>query len=242
MSVRQVVGIHAAREALKVRSSKELNHIYLKEGWGKHPDLVELSQLAQAKSLKLQEVSLKKLNKIHLHHQGVCVVVEGQPLFDEKKLKQKSIVLILDGLKDPKNFGAIIRTAWLMGVDGIFIPSRRSVSLTSSVIKSASGGVEHVPVEVHSHLISCLEHLKKIGFWIYALDGDATQNIWNEKFDDRVAFVLGSEEGGLRKSIQRACDQQISISQQAKFHEASYNVSVATALVLGECFKQHHPP
>ena len=234
--MRKVVGIHSAREALKVRSKEEIKHLYFKPDWEKNSALVDLFKLAQEKSLKPEILSLKKLNQIYDHHQGVCVYVEDNLSFSKEKLGEKSVVLILDGLEDPKNFGAIIRTAWLMGVDGIFIPSNRSVSLTPSVIKAASGGVEYVPIEIKDSLYSCVESLKQSGFWVYALDHCAKETIWEASFDVRTAFVLGSEESGIRKSLLKISDKTLSVPQKTK--EASYNVSVVTALVLGEYCRQ----
>ncbi len=235
--MRKVVGIHSVREALKVRSTEEIKKVYFKPDWEKSSTLVNLFKLAQQKSLNPETLSLKKLNQIYDHHQGVCVYVEDNLSFSKKNLGEKSVVLILDGLEDPKNFGAIIRTSWLMGVDGIFISSRRSVSLTPSVIKTASGGVEHVPIEIGDDLYSYVEFLKKSGFWIYALDHSAEDSIWQENLDVRTAFILGSEESGIRKSLLKASDKKLSIPQKTK--EASYNVSVVTALVLGEYCRQY---
>ena len=157
-------------------------------------------------------------------------------MFREKNLSSQSIVLILDGIEDPKNFGAIIRTAWLMGVQGVFVPSRRSVSLTPSVMKSANGGVEHVPVVFCQNLGSSIKRLKELGFWIYGLDHLATDSIWSEDFNEPTAFVLGGEGHGIRKPIAKACDKHLSIPQH--YAHAMYNVSVATALVLGEYARQ----
>ncbi len=235
--MRKVVGIHSAREALKVRLRDEIKQVYFKPDWEKSSALVSLFKLAQQKSLKPEILSLKKLNHIHDYHQGVCVYVEDNLSFSKEKLGKKSTVLILDGLEDPKNLGAIIRTSWLMGVDGIFISSSRSVSLTSSVIKAASGGVEHIPIEIKDNLYSSVEFLKESGFWVYALDPSAKETIWQEDFEARTAFVLGGEESGIRKSLLKISDKSLYVPQKTK--EASYNVSVVTGLVLGEYYRQH---
>ncbi|MGI9549215.1 MAG: TrmH family RNA methyltransferase [Bdellovibrionales bacterium] len=234
--MRKVVGIHSAREALKARSKKEIKRFYLKPAWEKNIDLVRLSKLAEEKHIQPEILSLKKMNQIHEYHQGVCVEVEDHLVFSEKDLKEKSVVLILDGLEDPKNFGAIIRTSWLMGVDGIFISSNRSVSLTPSVIKVASGGVEYVPIEIRQDLYSCVEYLKKADFWVYALDSFGKESFWQEKFPNRTAFILGSEESGVRKSLLKVSDKKISIPQ--KTQEASYNVSVVAGMALSEYSRQ----
>ena len=236
MSVRQVVGIHSAKEALKVRHPNEIKKVFIKADWNRNHALKELHALASEKGQHPKEVSSKKLDRIHDHNQGICVEVECELSFDLKSVGDQSALLVLDGLEDPKNFGAIIRSAWLMGVDAIFIPQRRSVSLTPSVIKAASGGVEHVPVEVTSNLASCVERLKKHGFWVYGLDADGEGSIGDEKYSEKTAFILGREESGMRSSLKKVCDKTLFIPQKSK--EASYNVSVATALALSEYFRQ----
>ena len=236
MIIRKVIGIHSCREALKVRSSKELKTIYFKTNWRDHPALVELAHLAKIKNLKPEILSLKKMNRIGESHQGVCVVVSHQLNFNLSSAGKNSIVLVLDRVQDPKNFGAIIRTAWLMGVDCIFVSSRQSAALSPFVIKSASGGVEHVPIEFRDNLRQCLEELKKYEFWIYALDFHSKKSIWVEKFERRTAFLFGGEFSGLRKGLKKICDDILSIPQ--KDQSASYNVSVAVGVVLGERLRQ----
>ena len=236
MSLRTVIGIHSCREALKVRTSKELKKIYLKANWSKHPALVELAELAKAKKMKPEVLSLKKMNQIGESHQGACVLVSHQLNFDISSIGPDSVVLILDRVQDPRNFGAIIRTAWLMSVDCIFISSRHSVSLSPSVIKAASGGVEHIPIEPRDNLHQCLKGLKKNQFWLYAMDSHSKKSLWDEKFEGRIAFLLGGESFGLRKGLKALCDELLSIPQKEK--SASYNVSIAAGIALGECFRQ----
>jgi len=238
--MRKVVGLHSAREALKTRSKKEITAVYFKPDWSKNLVLSELFQLAKNKFLDPQVMSLKKLNQIYTHHQGICVFVNDHLVFDPLKLKKQAVVLVLDALEDPKNFGAIIRTSWLMGVDGIFISSTRSVHLTPAVIKAASGGVEHIPIVFQDNLSSCVKRLKKYGFWVYALDARASDSLWDENFSDRTAFIFGREESGIRKSLFKVADKSLCIPQ--KFKEASYNVSVSAALVVGEYARQFQQP
>ena len=236
MSLRKIIGIHSCKEALKARSPEELKKIYFKAEWHKNSALVELAQLAEVKKLKPETMSLKKMNQIGESHQGVCVFVSHQMCFDIGSAGEHSVVLILDRVQDPKNFGAIIRTAWLMSVDCIFASSRHSVALSPAVIKVASGGVEYIPIELRDDLRQCVEELKKNHFWIYALDPYSKNSIWKEKFDGRTALFLGGESFGLRTGMKKICDKLLYIPQKQK--TASYNVSVATAIALGECFRQ----
>lgn len=236
MALRKVIGIHSCREALKVRSSQELKKLYLKKDWLKNKELVELAKMAERKNLKPELVSLKKLNQIGESHQGLCLVVSHQLKIRISSLPEASVVLLLDRLQDPKNLGAIIRTAWLMGVSALYISSRHSVDLSPSVAKTACGGLEYVPVEIKNSLQQCVEELKKNRFWIYALDSQAEHSFFNEKFEGRVAFLLGGESSGLRKNLKKICDKQLFLPQKEK--SASYNVSVSAGIVLAEYFRQ----
>ena len=241
MSFRQVIGIHSCKEALKIRTAKELKNMYVKLNWNKNSALKELVHLAQSKNLKPKELSVKKLNRILKQkeetHQGVCVELDHSFHFNEISFSESATVLVLDRIQDPKNLGAIIRTAWLLGVDCIFISSRRSVHLTSSVIKTASGGVEHVPVFIKDSLRQCLEELKENGFWLYALDSQSHKSIFEENLRGPKAFLFGGEHSGVRTALKSACDKILSIPQKDK--SASYNVSVAVAIVLSSALKQN---
>ena len=241
MSVRKVIGLHSCREALKQRSPQELKCIYLKENWEKSSALKELASLAQSKSLKPKVISEKQFRRLldfkKEAHQGVLLEVEHQ--FSEinlEELKAFSTVLILDHIQDPRNLGAILRTAWLMSVSCVFLSSEKSVGLTPSVIKSAGGAVEHIPIFIKDHLKSIVRALKRHSFWIYALSPSGKKSLWEEKLEAKKAFVLGGERSGLRPSLEKECDELLSISQ--KESSASYNVSVAAGMALYESERQ----
>lgn len=236
MSLRPVIGIHACREALRVRTSEELKSVYFKTDWKKSPVLKELAEMAKSKKMKLDIMSDKKMNQIGESHQGVCLFVSGLPQWNVRSIGKNSVILILDRVQDPKNLGALVRTAWLMGVDALFVSARRSVFLTASAAKAASGGLEHIPIEARGNLYQCIEELKKEGFWFYVLDSHSENSLWKETFEGRTAFVLGGEQTGVRKSLKKICDKNLFIFQKQK--SASYNVSVAAAITLGECIRQ----
>ena len=233
--MRKVVGIHSCKAALEVRSSEELQKIYFRPGWQSHPSLKELEKLAIKKGLVPEILSLKKLSLLSQNHQGVAVYVKGHPPLEMDKLSEKAVILILEGVEDPKNLGAVIRTAWLMGVEGIFVSRHHSAGLTPSVMKAAAGGVEYVPVE-SVNISRCLEMLKRRQFQVYGLEGRSSHSLWQENFEGRVAFVLGGEQSGLKSLTKKACDRLLSIPQREV--QASYNVSVSAAVVLSECFRQ----
>lgn len=233
--MRVVVGIHSCREALKVRKREEIQKVFLKPDWKNNSALTELALLSEKKGLRPEELSLKKLNRLAENHQGVCLHVKGGPKWNLENQNVPSLVLILDGVEDPKNLGAIIRTAWLFGVGGIFISRRRSGILTPSVMKAASGGAEHVPLSFENP-INIVKFLKERHFWVYGLDSSSGESLWRETFGERVAFVLGGEHAGLRSGLQKGCDKKLFIPQAVK--EASYNVSVAAGIVLSEYCRQ----
>ena len=233
--MRKVIGIHSCKAALEARSSKELQKIYFRPGWQSHLHLKELGELAVKKGLVPEILSIKKLNLLSENHQGVAVYVKGRPQLNLDKLSDKAVVLILEGVEDPKNLGAIIRTAWLMGVKGIFISRHHSAGLTPSALKAAAGGVEYVPVEM-VNISHCLKQLKQRHFQIYGLEGHSSHCLWQENFEGRAAFVLGGEKAGLKTLTKKICDKLLSIPQ--KETQASYNVSVSAAVVLSECFRQ----
>ncbi|MDE0092419.1 MAG: RNA methyltransferase, partial [Oligoflexia bacterium] len=170
-------------------------------------------------------------------HQGVCIELKHFFSYEELSFSKLATVLILDRIQDPRNLGAIIRTAWLMNVESVFISSRNSVGLTPSVTKAACGGVEHVPIFIKNNLRKCLEELKRKNFWIYALDSQSRRAVWDENLQKRKAFLLGGEDLGIRRNLKNVCDETLSIPQKDK--SANYNVSVAVAVVLSEAFRQN---
>ena len=243
MSLRKVIGIHSCREALKQRTPQELRHFYIKEGWTKNPILKSLVQLAESKNLKPELVSLKRINRLldfkESAHQGVLLELDHsfpEIAVSEIAKDESAVVLILDRVQDPKNLGAVLRTAWLMSVNCVFLSSQKSVSLTPSVIKSASGAVEHVPIFIKNNLRFVIRELKKHSFWIYALSPISSKALWREDLQARKAFVLGGEHSGLSCSLRKACDETLLIPQ--KENSGSYNVSVAAAIALFENMRQ----
>ena len=234
MSLRRVVGIHSSEEALKVRP-QAISKIYVKK---EHKELGFFVDISQKHKIPLEITHDKNLLSLSscTHHQGVLVEVQEEPQFDEASLADKSQVLILDHIESPHNLGAIIRTAWLMDVKAIFIPSHGAVKLNSTVMKVAQGGAEHVPV-IKSSLLKVINDLKKEGFWTYALSEKSKTSLWSPSLDLglKVLWVAGSEKKGIRKPILNQCDQLLCIPQTTP--DASLNVSVAVALAISHTHK-----
>lgn len=234
---RHVVGIHSANEVIKVRP-QAVDSLWLKQGWESNKDLKQLHDWATTNGKKVEVRPQGFFNQICNTHQGLCLVVTEKPRFDYQSLKQteKKIVLILDGIEDPHNLGAVLRTAWLMGVSCVYIPKQKASPLTATAIKVASGAAEHVPVLEESNLGSVIKDLQQDGFWVYALAQNNKTTLYNVQLPEKVCWVIGSEGKGIRKPIINACDEVVSIPQIDS--AASYNASVACAMALCETSRQ----
>ena len=147
-----------------------------------------------------------------------------------------ALVLILDGITDPHNLGAILRSADQFGVDLVLIPERRSVQANETVVKVSSGAAQYVPVSVVTNLTREIKTLKDNGFWIYGADMNGSSS-YEEKFASRTAIVMGSEGDGISNLVRKNCDYITSIPMRG--HIDSLNVSVATGILLYEFRRSH---
>lgn len=234
---RVVVGTHAIGETLKTNASR-VQVAYLQKGFESSEELREFEEQLKDRRIPVEVRSKEQMAKDFPSHQGLVLIVEGRPRLDWNLLaeKKESIVLFLDGIEDPHNLGAILRTAWLLGVDALFIPQDRSVHLTAAVHKVACGGVEHVPVEIVPSFQSSVEKLKEYGYWVFGLSHKASKVLYNFKFPEKIVWMVGAEDKGLRTTSERLCDEMAKLPQISA--EASFNASVATALALGETSRQ----
>lgn len=237
---RVVIGTHAINEVLRVRP-RQVKGMWLRQGWESSGDLREMHDLAQVNKLKVDIKPDGVIEKFGASQQGAAVFVDGAPEFRMQELAkfEKSMVLMLDGIEDPHNLGAIMRTSWLVGAHGVLIPEDRAVGLTPTVHKVACGGVEHVPVEETTNFAKYAEELKKQGYWIYGLSPRGKQSIFELELPDKVVWAVGAEDKGLRVTTERLCDELAYIPQASS--SASYNASVATAMALAETLRQHAP-
>lgn len=234
---RWVIGHHAVAEAINVRP-RSISKLWLRDNFERSQDLMEFQQKAKLKQIPIEAKASGVLDKLGSGNQGVACLVTEDPKLEWSRLKDKSLctVLALDGLEDPHNLGSILRTAWLSNVDAILIPSDRSVGLTPTVAKIASGGAEHVPVEMVSNLGETLKQAKDDGFWIFGLAEEGANKLWEMQLPERLIWVVGSEASGLRTPIVRACDELVQIPQAPT--GSSFNASIAAALALYETSRQ----
>lgn len=231
---RWVVGLHSCREVVRVRSSA-VQELWLKQGWEASQDL---RGIAESIRITPKVVSATQIDKMSGGNQGVALFVSESPELNWENLNADgpALVLLADGIQDPHNLGAILRTAWLLNVSALFITEHRSSPLTPTALKVASGGAEYVPVIADENLIDVIKRLKDMGFWVYGLAGEASLSLWSTQFPEKVALVIGSEESGLRSTVAKVCDELIKIPQANS--AASFNASVAAGMALSEVRRQ----
>ncbi|WP_413290337.1 23S rRNA (guanosine(2251)-2'-O)-methyltransferase RlmB [Bdellovibrio sp. HCB337] len=235
---RPVIGTHAIKEALKVHP-KMGKILWLRQGWESSADLREIQELTQAARIKIDNKPESVIDRFGSSHQGAVLFMNGAPTLSVDGLEnfEKSILLILDGIEDPHNLGAILRTSWLIGVQGVLVPEDRAVGLTPTVHKVACGGAEHVPVVETTNFTNYAEDFKKMGYWIYGLSPRGKKSIFELDLPEKVVWAIGSEDKGMRVNTERLCDELVYIPQSSA--AASYNASVATAMALTETLRQH---
>lgn len=226
----RIIGINPVTEALL---NKENNIEKLELYRGLKEDTVKnIKELASKRNIKIFYTGKKIDNS-----QGVAVYisnhnyyVEQQDAFEELSTKEKSVVLILDEIQDPRNFGAIIRSAEVFKVDLIIIPERNSVRINETVVKTSTGAIEYVNITKVTNLSDTINKLKKIGYWVYGAAGEASIDYNLEDYPDKIALVLGNEGVGIRKKVREHCDKLIKIPMYGKIN--SLNVSVAAGILL----------
>jgi 23S rRNA (guanosine2251-2'-O)-methyltransferase len=239
-----IIGIHPILEKLKA-SPEAISVILLARG-PLRPTLKSLESEAQKLQIKIQFMDAKELDYLALgqSHQGALARVRPYsylPLSElERTLASEASpqrIVILDGITDPRNFGAILRTAEAVAVGHIIIPKDRSVRITPIVLKTSAGAVNHLRIYRVTNLRRAIASLKKSGFWIAGLDANARTSYETIKYPDKLGIVLGSEGRGLRPLISYECDYLVRIPMKGRI--TSLNVSVAAAILLYEVSRQH---
>lgn len=173
-------------------------------------------------------------------HQGVlCYVAESRIFESEEVLASASapgLILLLDGIEDPRNLGAIIRSADVAGADGVLLPRRRSAGLTPTVMRTSAGALAHVKVGKFTNVSRAIGLLKEKGYWVAGLDMTAGTPLWEADFTGPSALILGGEGTGLHRLVRERCDFLVSIPVRGKV--SSHNVSVAAGIALYEVVRQ----
>ena len=238
-----IYGRHPVLELLK--GDRQINRIWITPKLRYDPRFYSLLLNAKARGTVIDEVSLTRLNQLAEggNHQGVAAqaapysYTELADLIAQAKASTaEPVIAIADGITDPHNLGAIIRTAEALGAQGLVIPQRRASGITSTVMKVAAGALEHLPVARVVNLSRALEQLKEAGFWIYGTVAGSGQLLHTTDFRGAIGLVVGSEGEGLSLLTQRYCDVLVSIPLAGK--TPSLNASVAAAIALYEVYRQ----
>ncbi|KRM99804.1 23S rRNA (guanosine(2251)-2'-O)-methyltransferase RlmB [Loigolactobacillus rennini] len=232
-----VIGRHAAQETLQTEGAKRINKLFLQAGL-KAGALESLQKKAKAQKIPVQRVPKTKLDLMsdHGNHQGVVLAITPYAYVDLDTLfsraaakKQPPFFLMLDEIEDPHNLGSIMRTADAVGVHGIIIPKRRSVGLTSTVAKTSTGAIEHVPVVRVTNLVATAKELKQRGVWLFGTDMAGTDyRDWNAQ--GAITIVIGNEGKGISPLLKKEMDEIVTLPMIG--HVQSLNASVATGLLL----------
>lgn len=225
-----IYGKNVAKE--KIKSNEKINKIYISDKFNDK----EIFNLIKNKRIKYTIVPNKVLDsKVDGLHQGIIIDVDDVETFDFdyiKSIKKKNpLIVMLDHLEDPHNFGAIIRTCEALGIDGIIIPNDRNVGVNSTVVKTSAGAIYNMPIIRVSSLLATINKLKDIGYWIVGTDMEGTD--YKEiDYNSPICLVIGNEGSGMSKVVKDNCDYIAKINMVGKIN--SLNASVACGIVLAE--------
>jgi len=244
-----IFGLHAV-EALLEKNPERIRRAYLLEQVGKadrgdHGKLQKIMQVFRIHGIACDMLSRDALDRLtHKgNHQGVAVECAPAKAHSESDLHElldelqgPPLLLILDGVQDPHNLGACLRSADAAGVHAVIAPRDKSVGLTPTVVKVACGAAEVVPFIQVTNLARTIDQIKERGIWLFGMADGAEKSIYEEKLDIPMAFVLGNEEKGLRHLTKEKCDFLLKIPMHGSV--SSLNVSVATGVCLFEAVRQ----
>jgi 23S rRNA (guanosine2251-2'-O)-methyltransferase len=224
-----LIGIHPVREALK--AGKSLDKILIAKGSG-GPRLQEILDMCREAGVPVRFEQRSALDRVAggQSHQGI--VAFGAPARYSTIPDDARLVVLLDGVEDPHNLGAIIRTANAAGADAVLIPERRAAGLTDTVAKAAAGALEYVSIVRIGNVSQTLERMKRQGYWIYGLDERGTADYDRVEYNTPTVLVLGGEGKGIHQLVRNHCDVLVRIPMSGEI--SSLNVSVAAGVVLFE--------
>ncbi|MGT2772015.1 23S rRNA (guanosine(2251)-2'-O)-methyltransferase RlmB [Streptococcus marimammalium] len=233
-----VYGVHAVIESLQANTG---NKLYLQDDLrGKNVD--KIKALATEKKVSISWTSKKALSEMTQGavHQGFVLRVsayaysELEAILAKASQEENPLILILDGLTDPHNFGSILRTADATQVSGVIIPKHRAVGVTPVVAKTSTGAIEHLPIARVTNLNQTVDKLKEAGFWIFGTDMDGTPATkWNTS--GKIALIIGNEGKGISANLKKQVDEMITIPMGG--HVQSLNASVAAAILMYEVYR-----
>jgi 23S rRNA (guanosine2251-2'-O)-methyltransferase len=242
-STRHLVGFHAVIARLRQHAGS-VQALYV-DSTRRDARMRGLIERAKAAGLALHAVDERRLQSMagHDRHQGVVAVIEGDlphvtldDVFDD--LAEPALLLLLDGVTDPHNLGACLRSADAFGVQALIVPKDRAVGVNATVAKAASGAADTVPVISVTNLARTMRDLKERGVWLIGTDADAQESLFDVELGGPVAWVLGAEGSGLRRLTKELCDRIVGIPLAGAV--SSLNVSVAAGICLFETRRQRN--
>ncbi len=235
-------GANSVLEA--IRSRRHVHRIYILEGKSsKKYD--EILRLAKQRGIFVQEVERSRLDQMYKegNHQGVVALVDDYEYATVEEILEKAymqkespFILILDGIEDPQNLGAIIRTAECAGVHGIVLPRHSSSDVTETVSRTSAGAVEHMLIARVKNLVETIKLLKSKGMWVVGADMEANQDLFSANIPLPVVLVVGGEDRGIRRLVKENCDLLVKIPLCGKI--SSLNASIAAAVCIYEVLKR----
>lgn len=246
-----VAGINAVASAIE-HDAEHVREVLLEAG-SKNPRIADIESNARRAGIDVRRVAQQALDGVAggLRHQGAVARYAAAKTWDEQELPQlveaangRALVLVLDGVQDPHNLGACLRSAAAAGVTAVVIPKDKAVPVNATVRKTSAGAADTVPVIRATNLSRCLRDLQQLGVWIYGLAGEATASLYTLDLKGNVALVLGGEADGLRRLTREQCDQLVTIPMPGATEGGgveSLNVSVATGVSLFEAVRQRQP-
>jgi 23S rRNA (guanosine2251-2'-O)-methyltransferase len=227
-------------EALRANPER-IERICIERGQ-KNPRVQETINLAKQKNVRIafEDRSWMDRKCEGARHQGILCYAAEIGTFDFEDILQQAgspgLLVVLDGVEDPHNLGAILRSAEAAGVDGVLIPRRRNAGLSAAVVQASAGAASHVKIARVPNIAQSIEAMKEKGYWIAGLDAGADRSVWEADFTAPSALILGSEGRGLHRLVREKCDFIISLPICGNV--GSYNVSVAAGMVLYEVLRQ----
>lgn len=236
-------GINPVLEALRARGSAVLR-LYLAQGRaGREAD--EILKLARHHGVRVERVERVRLDRLYgpKGHQGVVAEVGPFPYQDLEDVIEAagtgpSLLLVLDGVEDPMNLGALIRSAEAAGAGGVILPREKAAPISAQAIKASAGAAEHLPAARVVNLVRTLERLKAAGYWVVGAHGPAETSLYQADLDlPRMALVVGGEGRGIRRLVMEQCDLLVSIPLRGRV--SSLNASVAGALIMFEYLRRN---
>jgi 23S rRNA (guanosine2251-2'-O)-methyltransferase len=234
-----LTGFHAVEEALA--ANRPLDRIVIARG--RHGDRIEaVVQLAKSRGVPVRFEDRQQVDRLAgtREHQGIAALAAAKPAIELEDLLRsnsgKAVLVLLDGIEDPHNLGAIVRTSLAAGATGVVIPERRAVGLTDTVERASAGALAHLSVARVKNLVRAMEEMKEAGCWLVGLDERAEKNYTDVDLKGSVGIVLGGEGEGLHELTRKRCDFLVSIPTTGPVR--SLNVSVAAGVILFEVVRQ----